>query len=521
MLTKSDLQSLLQCPRKLWLEHHRPDLIPSDDPSAYRRAIDGNIVGAKAREQLGADFIWPPGDEDKARAAENARQLMAEAPDRPAAEAPFLRDGLYARADALVPEGGGYVLRETKASTFPLKKDKVTTANPEDHHLDDVAIQAWVMETSNLKIIRAELNLLNNRWQYAGGGDYAGLFRQLDVSADVQARKPNVPLWLTQASEVVAGAMPAVVTGKQCKAPYACPFTAFCEPRDPPKPPHPIELLPDLAGKGLAKKLRETRGYVSLLEPAPEEFTGKAAPLYRRMQRAHATGEAVIEPGTAEAMAKFPYPRYYFDFEGIDLPVPRWPGVRPYEQIPFQWSCHIEREPRAFEHAEFLDLTGDDPSLGCIAKMHEVIDPDDGGPIFVYYANYERGRLEGLAQRHPEHSEMLQTYLERLVDLHPLVKEHYYHPEMRGSFSIKKVLAVIAPELDYAELGEVQEGTGAQVAYLYAVFDPATTPERKADLEHKLRVYCKQDTWAMVEIAYFLARAGRPRSQVGGPNVET
>lgn len=129
MLTKSDLQSLRQCPRKLWLERHRPDLIPRHDPAAYRRANDGNIVGAKAREQLGAKFLWPPADDDKVRAAEHARQMLLASPTLPAAEVPLVREGLYARADALIPEAGGYVLRETKASTFPLKSDKVSTAS--------------------------------------------------------------------------------------------------------------------------------------------------------------------------------------------------------------------------------------------------------------------------------------------------------------------------------------------------------------------------------------------------------
>ena len=143
------------------------------------------------------------------------------------------------------------------------------------------------------------------------------------------------------------------------------------------------------------------------------------------------------------------------------------------------------------------------------------INPEDGGPIFVYHATYERARLRGFAERHPEHADLLHNYIERLVDLLPLVKAHYYHPDMRGSFSIKKVLPGIAPDLNYDELDEIQEGTGAQIAYLEAALNPETTANRKTELDKKLRIYCRQDTWAMVEIAYFLAQAGRPIRPAG------
>lgn len=509
MLSKSDLQSYLQCPRKLWLERHRQDLIPRRDPSAHRREVDGNFVGEKAREQLGDGFLWPPAQDDHQTAAQEAKRLLGATSGVPAAEVPMLHERIYARADALIPEGPGYVLRETKSSSFPLKQDKVTPGTPKDHHLNDLAIQAWVMLESGNPMVRAELNLLDNRWRYPGGGDYAGLFRQLDVTDEVAGRKGNVPNWRDEAERILVGEMPETRTGKHCSDPYDCPFQDFCQELDPPAPEHPIELLPGPAGKNLARKLRETKGYVSILDPRPEELTGPESQLYRRIQEAHRTGRAVLAPGSAARMAEFAYPRYFFDFEAIDLPVPRWPGVRPFEHITFQWSCHVERIPGTFEHAEFLDLTGDDPSVPCIRRMQEVIDPEDGGPIFVYFETYEKGRLRELAERHPEHAGLLQGYVDRLVDLLPLVKEYYYHPEMRGSFSIKKVLPVIAPDLDYDELDEVQEGTGAQIAYLEAV-GPNVTPERRGDIEQKLQTYCRQDTWAMVEVGYFLAQAGRP-----------
>ena len=515
MLTKSDLQSLLQCKRRLWLEHHRPDLIPQDVPVLYRRAVDRQIVGEKARAQLGPGFLRPPGHADLGVTAEHAKALLIATPGTPAAEFPMAHGGLYARADALLPEGASYVLRETKASTFPLKKDKVTPDAPEEHHLDDVALQAWVMEGSGLPMNRAELNLLNNQWRYPGGGDYGGLFRQMDITAEVQARKANVPGWLADAQAVLTGAMPDTQTGRQCKEPYPCPFRAHCETLDQPGPEHPIELLPDSAGKALARKLREQKGYESILEPKPEELIGAQAALFRRIQAAHRSGEAMFEPGSDAILKALSYPRYFFDFEGIDFPVPRWAGLRPYEQVPFQWSCHIERTPGVFEHAEFLELSGNDPSLACIHRMLEVINPDDGGPIVVYHKTYEEGRLRELGLRHPEHREVLSRYIARIVDLLPVVKNHFYHPDMQGSFSLKKVLHVIAPDLRYDELDEVQEGTAAQVAYLNATLDPAITPARKADLDSKLRTYCRQDTWAMVEVAWFLVRNGRPTRPAG------
>jgi hypothetical protein len=511
MITKSDLASFRQCPRKLWLEHNRPDLIPQNDPTLWRRANDGNIVGAKARELLGPNVIWPKVDGDRCAAASAATALLAAHPGQPAVEVPMLRDGLYARADALIPSpAGSYVLRETKASTFPLKPDKVTPGKPKEHHLDDVAIQAWIYQATGLPLAGAELNLLNNQWRYPGNNDYAGLFRQLSVTADIGGRIAEVPNWHAAAQRVLAGNLPDIQTGNQCTKPYACPFYDHCTTLDLPGPEHPLTLLPGSGGKNLAKKLNERRDYTALHEPHPSELTGSDAALFCRMQTAHRTGQPILEPGSAGLFAALPYPRYYFDFEGIDLPVPRWVGVRPYEQIPFQWSCHIERAPGIFDHVEFLDLSGDDPSIPCVERMIEAIPPDEPGPIFVYYQTYEVGRLRELAERHPLYRAQVDQYLARIVDLHPIVRANYYHPAMRGSFSIKAVLPTIAPDLAYENLDEVTDGTAAQVAYLYAALDPQTTPARKAELRDRLLIYCKQDTWAMVEVSYFLQRQRRP-----------
>lgn len=516
ILTKSMLLSATQCHRRLWLEVRRPDLLQDEDGGAERRKREGIRVGELACAGTGPLIIKPLDLASKAVSAERAKQQMLSNPLASGIEVPMHFKGVYARADALLPDGaGGYALQETKATTFPLKADKVTPGKPSLEHVTDLAIQAWVMENSGIPMSRAELNLIDNRWKYPGAGDYRGLFRVLDVTAEVREALVQVPGLVDSARATVSGSMPSVATGKQCKSPHGCPFFAYCQSLDPSRPAHPLELLPDAAGKALAAKLKCEKGYQSLLEPAAHEFTGANAPLYVRMQEAHRTGVPYLSEDSADALAPLPYPRHYFDFEGIDLAVPVWKGVRPYEQVTFQWSCHIERAPGRFELAEFLDLSGQDPSVPCIEQMLTAIDPGSKSPIFVYFATYERGRLQELATRHPQYAPALQRYITRLVDLLPLVKEHFYHPLMKGSFSIKEVLPVIAPDLDYSRLTEVSDGVAAQLAYIKAALRKGQSAKEAVETETNARIYCRQDTWAMVEVAYFLAQNGRPLRPAG------
>jgi hypothetical protein len=515
MITKSHIQSHLQCPRRLWLEIHQPGDDVAKDAQSLRRANDGDEVGAKARAAVGANPLWPATHDDKAVACQMAIAQLAANPDKAAVEVPLTSGDFYARTDALIPAfAGHYVLQETKASSFPLKDDKVTPAKPEAHHLDDIAIQAWAMQGAGIQMERAELNLLNSQWRYPGENDYSGLFRQLDVTEQVIHILPRVEEWVSEARATIAlKEMPEATTGKQCQKPHACPFEDRCKAMEPSGAENPISLLPDIGGKSLAKKLA-AKGIVSLTETPEDELVSSDASrtaLYHRMRRAHRAKSPELELSARDVIDALPYPRYYFDFEGIDLAIPIWRGVRPFEQIPFQWSCHIQREADgAFEHEEFLDITGLDPSLVCIEAMRSMFGEGPGGPILVYFATYEKGRLQELGIRHPEHKAMLDCWIERLVDLLPIVKAHYYHPVMRGSFSIKKVLKAMAPELDYSELEGVQDGVGAQLAYIEAALNPDTPAVRKQAIEKALRVYCGRDTWAMVVVAHHLARRTCP-----------
>jgi membrane-bound ClpP family serine protease len=89
------------------------------------------------------------------------------------------------------------------------------------------------------------------------------------------------------------------------------------------------------------------------------------------------------------------------------------------------------------------------------------------------------------------------------VDLLPIMRTHYYHADQHGSWSIKKVLPTIAPELAYEHLEGVRDGGEAQAAYQQMIGD-ALSVEEKEILKRQMLEYCARDTLGLlVMVNYF------------------
>lgn len=109
---------------------------------------------------------------------------------------------------------------------------------------------------------------------------------------------------------------------------------------------------------------------------------------------------------------------------------------------------------------------------------------------------------KGLIGFCPDLEQPLTEILDRLVNLLPWLQNHYYHPDMKGSWSIKAVLPTVAPHLDYSQLEDVQNGTLAQMAYL-AIINPSTESDERERKIRNLLKYCELDTQAMVEVVRY------------------
>lgn len=224
------------------------------------------------------------------------------------------------------------------------------------------------------------------------------------------------------------------------------------------------------------------------------------------------------------------YPIYHLDFESYNCPLPRFVGEHPYSQSVFQFSLHIEKEPglcdKHLNHLEYLAPDHEDRRREICEKLIEYIDLSNGGTVLVYNESFEKSRLKELAQIFPDLSKDLLNIREHVFDLMFLLKGNktfyekllpeymskkekeerlqlfnFYNNKLHGSFSIKKVLPIFS-NLTYQDL-TVHNGTEAILTYGLL---PTFTKEEYDKYYLALREYCKQDTWAMVEVLWGLKK---------------
>ena len=215
-----------------------------------------------------------------------------------------------------------------------------------------------------------------------------------------------------------------------------------------------------------------------------------------------------------EAIKKIKYPVYYLDFESYNCPLPRFKGEHPYTQSLFQYSLHVEKAlghcDCIQDHFEYLAKDHQDHRLELIESLIAHIDLTDGGTVIVYNKSFEKTRLKELSFIFKDKKDQLDKINDHIFDLLEVLRGSkelfsntsrdkpsftYYNNLMHGSFSIKKVLPLFT-NLTYTNL-DVKNGTEAILTYGML---PFLTTKEYQEKYVALRIYCRQDTWAMVEI---------------------
>jgi hypothetical protein len=485
-LTKSRFLSGLQCRLRLWSEIHSP----IEDASERGVAILQGLKFDEVVQGLESGIVISRDDGMPAAIGETSRLMALGAVCPQVMYQPVFQAGdLTFIADILRRTGKGFELTEVKAST-----------GVKPAHIPDAAFQALVLQKAGIPAQRVSVGHVNNQFVLAHVGDYDGLLTEADVTDEVMAYLPTAAALAEDFGRVMAGARaPDVDVGPHCYSPYECPFLARCHGALPAGTGYPVESLP---GGGKLVQALVDEGFEDLRDIPDGRLTGE---IHMRVRQATVSGVPYFDAAATQELRKFWYPFTYLDFETIGFAVPEVVGTRPYEQLPFQWSVHVETSAAEIRHAEYLGIEsfGDFEALA-VALIAEV---PVAGPVFAYNAGFEGRVLGRLAELVPVHAAALRAIAERLVDLLPMARAAYYHRDMHGSWSIKSVMPTIDASLSYEHLGEVREGDGAQGAFL-ELRDPGIEQERAMVLRAALLKYCRHDTWVMVVLRRFLCGEG-------------
>ena len=473
LLSKTKILAGLHCEKRLFLILNRPEL-------AKRKisplAETGIVVGNQARKEFPRGVLVNRFQQDS-DPFEETRSYLDDKNVSAIFEAGFRYQDTEAFVDILQRQGSRWNLIEVKSSTAV-----------KDDYIDDVSVQHMVLLNAGVAIDRIELMYLNKDFVYQGEKNYQGLFIREDIAERVIKHSRFITDAIEQLRQNLTQEEPVDHVDGHCKKPYPCEFKSYCEQQDG---EYPVSWLPNAAVA--IRKLHDNNIYD--IRDIPVEMLSSETQL--KVRRVSINGQAELEADAAAILTELDYPRYYLDFETINLAVPVWPGSRPSQQHPFQWSCHIQQADATITHKEFLDVSGEDPRRRFAESL--IAACGTTGPVIVYNQSFEKGIIKNLAASYEDLKEPLLAINTRVFDLLPIMKKYYYHPQMKGSWSIKNVLSCLLPELRYSDLGDVQDGLMAQSAY-HEIISGKLSKQQKESLSADMLDYCKLDTYAMLAI---------------------
>ena len=480
-LSKSRFMAGLQCHKRLYLECFHREL---EDPvgEAQQAVFDtGTEVGEIARRLYPGGLLIAEDHLHHEEAAATTAKALPDASIPALFEAAFRHDDIRIRADILARTGDGrFDLIEVKSST-----------QIKEEYIPDVAVQLYVLNGCGVPVRRACLGHVNRAYVYPGGEyDLPQLFSIEDVTDRALAYAAEVPRLLAEMRRPLLGSEPPEIKiGKQCARPYVCGFFGYCHPD---LPEHHISTLPRVSDTLLSAF--EEMG-IEDIRDIPDDFVGLSF-VQQRVRDCVVNDHLHLDGELADRLRELEHPIHFLDFETFNPALPLYPGTRPYDIIPFQWSDHILGRSGSLRHEEFLFDGPGDPRESFTTSLLETL--GDRGSIVVY-SSFEASRIRELARAFPARADNLSAVIEtRIVDLLQLVRRHCYHPLFHGSFSIKRVLPALVPGLDYSDL-DISDGMTASLAYA-EMRRPETATERRRFLKESLLSYCKRDTEAEVRL---------------------
>lgn len=482
-LSKSDYTTYLKHPAWLWIKKHAKTMLPHIDPATQAIFNTGHEF-----EQY-AEALFPGGvtlgftDYDEYLTLPERTTQALDGVVRTIFQGRFEHEQLTFICDIIqIVEGNEVDLIEIKSST---------SAKPE--HIVDLAFQMVVLEKCGYSVRNISVIHVNNQYVRGGAIDPKAITASTDVTDAVKAARDYTLTKIDEALAVMALIECPDVSPLHADKKFFGEWLGIYKHMKSPKPGSIYDLC-QLDAKTLQNLLSNN---IANIKDIPEDFALK--PKQSLQVEALRQGRPTIHVDKIkEFLGTFTYPLYFFDYETLGSLVPYFDGLKPYQQLPFQYSLHILDSPDAgLRHEEYLHRDNTNPAEPLTQALISHI--GEKGTVVTWNMSFEKSCNTLLGTLLPEHAEFYKNLNNRIVDLMtPFMQNWYVSSDFCGSASIKNVLPVLIPELSH-KLLEISDGGTAQRLWMEAVLD-GKRPEEKEQILSDLLDYCKLDTLAMVKI---------------------
>lgn len=480
VLSKSTFIRGLQCKKSLFLYKNfytQRDKISPEQQAIFSR---GSSVGLTARKLFPGGVDASPSSPFKyPESVELTKKLIAVGTEI-IYEAAFMFDKTLVAIDILVKRNNRWYAYEVKSSS------KISST-----YISDVSLQYYIITNSGIELEDIFIVNINTNYIKRGELDFYKLFHITSVKNEAVNNTLFVKENLQQLLAVAESKEePSVKIGEQCTSPYHCDFMGTCWKEIPPN------SVLTIGGTSKEKLFQLHNSGIKTIDELPDDFeAGKWVKLQIESQKKNRP--IIDKEGIKKFIGTLNYPLYFMDFETIMPAIPIYNNTHPYQHIPFQYSLHFkETKHSSLMHYDFLSETGIDPRRKFIENL--IKHTSVPGDIISYYSTFERTVLNNLKKDLPEFTGEIDYILYRIKDLIiPFENRLYYHPLMKGSYSIKSVLPALVSNLSY---GNLEIGSGSIAMAAFENLQTETDIFKIASTNDALKEYCKMDTLAMVKI---------------------
>lgn len=488
-LSKSDYMLFLRHPAWLWLKKHDKAKLPIVD-DALQEIFDGGHLFEEYAEKLFPDAVKV----GFSFADNNYRSMPMRTQEALKSGAQTILQGRL--------EGENItcifdVIQKVGENEYDLIEIKSSTDVKEDH-IPDLAFQTIVLENAGLKVRKMFVIHVNNKYVRHGEIKIDKITAKTEITDSVRGHIEETKEQIKKALTVVESSTPPDFSPRYVGLDALDEWMTIYEVLHPQEHTHSIYKLCRLNPE-LIRQL-EDQG-IKLISDIPESVKLQS----KQQIQVRVTKEnkqIVNKERIKEFLDALTYPLYFFDYETFNPVVPPFDGIRPYQQVPFQYSLHIIDKPDGeVIHKEFLHTANSHPGLPLLQQLKK--DIGDRGTVLVWHESFEKGRNTELGEMFPEYAQFMSELNERIIDLKtPFSSDWFVDKDFFGSASLKSVLPVLISELSYESL-DIKEGTTASRTWQGMIFD-GKYADKKDEIIKQLLAYCGMDTFAMVKLFKFL-----------------